>query len=156
MPNPVSNRVISDYLSQQGYRPTTDKDGDIMFLKEGARYYIITYEDDPQYYSLARANFFQVNDDAMRLRVITAFNEVNRTTKVAKLSINHGNNHVWATAEQLFGSPEHFTLVLERSISTVDTATRKFIRAINPPPAGMETTPVAAPGTAITPPVVSP
>ena len=51
-----------EHLSELGYRPQIDDDGDIYFRHEGGHYYILG-TDDEQYVQVAYLNFWPIEDD---------------------------------------------------------------------------------------------
>ena len=45
-------RMYMDYLREEGYMPSIDEDGDILFKVAGDSYYIIIDEDDLQFFQI--------------------------------------------------------------------------------------------------------
>ena len=41
-----------DFLTEEGYKPTVDSDGDVRFKKEGMTYFISVHSNDPQYFRI--------------------------------------------------------------------------------------------------------
>ena len=41
--------VCMEFLQEEGYRPSIDDDGDIMFKSQGSTLFICTYNDDDVY-----------------------------------------------------------------------------------------------------------
>lgn len=78
--NPEQTRLRSDiqsYLRAEGYMPEIDSDGDIMFKKEGAVYYVSINPNDenPMYGILFRV--FNYPEDYSRNTIVLATAELN-------------------------------------------------------------------------------
>ncbi|HOJ13411.1 MAG TPA: hypothetical protein PLS81_04775 [Deltaproteobacteria bacterium] len=114
----------TDFLTDQGFRPEIDKDGDVKFLFEGGLYYILVSEKDPEFFRLVYPNFWEIESDEEKMKATIAASFATADTKVAKV-ILVGNN-VWASVESFFESPDHFKGVFRRSISAIRTAVSSF------------------------------
>ena len=61
--------LYMDFLSGEGYRPTIDNDGDVVFKVEGGLYYIDVDADDAVYFRVVYPNFWSIeNPDEIRRR----------------------------------------------------------------------------------------
>ena len=104
-PSPVKQRyaeMFRQYLMTEGYRPTVDEDGDVVFKSEGATFLIILDEKDSEFFRLAAPNFWSIEDEEEREQVKAACLEVTKAIKVAKVFPVRDNT--WATIE-MFVSP---------------------------------------------------
>lgn len=122
------SELFLDYLRQEGYVPKLDGDGDVVFKKEGLSYILFVAEDDRDYFRLAFPNFWPIENDVERWRVMEASASVNAKVKVAK--VYPVGDNVWASIE-LFVSPiENFVAVFERSLRVLMAATGEFRQAM--------------------------
>lgn len=104
--------LYTEYLSNEGYKPEVDGDGDVRFKKEGAKFVILIDERDPEFFALALPNIWDFDSDAKKALSIDACNRVNAEVKSAKLFTV--KNNVWVSSELMFGEPAQFKAVFER------------------------------------------
>ncbi len=118
-------QVYFDMLSNEGFRPSYDSDGDIDFKYEGGSYVLIVGEE-PFYVRLLFPNFWTIESDEERVRALVEANEVSASTKVVKLNIIRDN--MWAGVELFQPTPEAFAVVFERCLSVLRTGVSDFVR----------------------------
>ena len=119
-------RMYSDYLKAEGYVPEVDSDGDVRFKREGKVYYISVQEieDDTEFFRVVLANIWEVENDQERMKVLSAADFSNSSSKVCK--IYTVENNVWASVELYVGKPEDFKNVFKRVMSAFDTGVVAF------------------------------
>lgn len=120
--------VILEHIKSEGYVPSIDDDGDILFKCEGRSYYVILDENDEQFYRLVFPNFWTIESDEERERVIRAAVQASAKTKVAK--IFPVKDDTWASIELFLSGPEEFSGVFARSLSALQSAVRTFRESI--------------------------
>jgi len=120
--------VILEHIRTEGFVPSIDDDGDILFKCEGRSYFVILDENDEQFYRIAFPNFWSIDDDAERERVIHAASQATTKTKVAK--IFPVKDDTWASVELFLSGPEEFSAVFSRSLSALQSAVRTFREAM--------------------------
>jgi len=116
--------IYMEYLTDEGYRPEIDKDGDIFFRVMGSNYFIIIDAADTQFFQIYTG--FKLDN----LKMEDAYNWANianRRSKVAKISLSDKDDEpdkliVSITAELLVDTPENFYLVFERALSLLSNA----------------------------------
>ena len=96
------------YLKEQGYQPSVDSDGDVIFRAEGVTLYIDVDEKDLQSFRIVRANFWKIESPEEKAKAYEAANAVNRKLKVAKIYVNSKEDRVWADANIYIAKPEDF------------------------------------------------
>jgi hypothetical protein len=116
--------AYSDFLLEQGYRPSVDEDGDVTFKYEGGFYYLSVSEDDDLFFQLVYARFWNLEDEDERLRGINAANEINMRFKVVKVYIR--NDDTSATIECFMHHPNDFQSYFERSLRALQRAVYEF------------------------------
>ncbi len=114
----------SEFLVEQGYRPSIDEDGDVTFKYEGGHYYLSVSEDDDLFFQLVYARFWNLEDEDERLRGINAANEINMRFKVVKVYIR--NDDTSATIECFMHHPNDFKGYFERSLRALQRAVFEF------------------------------
>jgi hypothetical protein len=121
--------VIRDYLSNEGYAPQVDDDGDLLFKCEGGSYFIIIDEQDGEFYRLCYPNFWSIDNEPERAQVVKAAQAATGKTKVAKVFTVRDNT--WASIELFLGSADQMNVVFKRSMSALQTAVRNFREAMS-------------------------
>ena len=114
------------YLREQGYAPSADSEGDVVFKIEGRSYYIAVAEDDLEYFRIVYPNFWEIETEAERRKASALIMSVNRTTKLAKVYIESWDN-TYIDAAVFLNTPEDFKRHFTRMINTIQTARRKFV-----------------------------
>jgi hypothetical protein len=116
--------LFSDFLTQEGYRPSIDEDGDILFKSEGKTLCLSFDEQDEQFVRLYMPNFWGIDDEEERRLVEQACLETTKSMKVAK--VFPIEDSVW-TAVELFQYPIHaLTELLPRWIALLHGSVRCF------------------------------
>jgi hypothetical protein len=119
------------YLKDEGYKPTLDSDGDVLFKYEGGTYYIIANENDPMFFHVFYPNFWTIDKPEDLEKAYRAANEASRQTKVGKVYVNEAKNRVSAAVEvylKELGDGQHF---LTRSIAAIRHAVTEFVKVMN-------------------------
>jgi len=117
--------MIINYLAEEGYRPKIDEDGDIVFKVEGGTYFVSFDEKDPNFFSIVYPNFWEIESEEERERVLENSSEANAKCKAAKIYVVKDNT--FATIEMFMESPEQFMGVVERCISALRYGVRTFV-----------------------------
>ena len=112
------------YLKKEGYLPLVDGDGDVQFKLEGRSYFIAVDAKDPQLFRLVFPNFWKIENEAERQKVLIAANHATGLTKVAKVFMV--KDQVLASIEIFVESPEDFQPVFKRSISALKGSVENF------------------------------
>ena len=120
----IKAQLYHNFLAEEGYRPVIDKDGDVTFKVEGRIYFIQIFEDDDLFFRVCFPNFWEIESDEERQKVLKASNIATRTSKVAKIFTVEDN--VWASVELFIGDPDAFKLVFARCLSALQNCVRSF------------------------------
>ena len=123
-------RAYVTILTEDGYQPDLDSDGDVRFKREGRTYFIHVFGDDPGYFRLVLANVMKIDSEANRAKVQAAADYVSGHTKVAKVFTVRDN--VWLSAEGFAEKPEAYKSVLRRYLSALDSGARQFVARLAP------------------------
>jgi hypothetical protein len=118
-------RLYTDYLSEEGYRPEVDSDGDVRFKREGRLYFIGVSEEDPEFFRVVLANIWPIESEKERAQVLVAADESNAKSKVAKVYTVRDN--VWVCVELFVARPEDFKGVFRRAMSALDNGVAIFV-----------------------------
>jgi len=116
--------LYHEFLEEEGYRPSIDKDGDLMFKIESQTYFVIVEEDDAEFFRLVYPNFWSIENEDERARAYVAAHDATAKTKVAKVFVV--NDDTWASLELFCNPPETVKTVLPRGVSSVQTAVDTF------------------------------
>lgn len=119
-------KMYMDYLSEEGYRPSVDKDGDVVFKYEGHTYFVDVHNKDPEFFMIALANIWPIESEEERVKVMAAADYVNREAKAAKVSTKEDD--VWVTVEMFVAQPEDFKGIFERALDAIGTGVDYFVK----------------------------
>ena len=119
-------KLYMDYLIEEGYRPTIDSDGDVIFKHEGRAYFIDIDTSDEQFFRIVYPNFWSIESAEELARVLYAANYATRMTKVAKVYLRSDGKDTIASIEMFFEQPEHFRSVFRRAMSALQTSITNF------------------------------
>jgi hypothetical protein len=117
-------KMYADFLKGEGYSPETIKEG-VVFKAEGKTYVIMVDENDEQFFRLVFPNFWSIDSDKERVKVVAASSHSTAATKVAK--IFPVDNNTWGTIELFVASPDHFKGVFTRSLGALQAAVQTFV-----------------------------
>ncbi|PYE52025.1 winged-helix domain-containing protein [Deinococcus yavapaiensis] len=133
---PVTEPTVSpkaaaylDFLSEEGFRPQLDQDGDVSFKFEGGHYVLFTRDPDPRFFHLLYPFFFEHDPDEDGPRVLATAMHVTKDVKVAKV-YPAGGNDVSASVELFLPNADDFKAVLSQSLSALQYAVRQFRAAM--------------------------
>ncbi len=94
--------MFRQYLSDEGYLPRIDEDGDVIFKSEGTTFLVLPDEQDSEFFRIAVPNFWSIEDEDERERVKVACLEITKSLRVVKLF--PVRDDTWAAVE-MFVSP---------------------------------------------------
>jgi hypothetical protein len=119
--------VYMEYLRQEGYMPSIDDDGDILFKVAGNSYFIIIDETDLQFFQIYMGFKMETLSPEIALNAV---NYSNRSSKVVKVAFSPDRKIISITAELLLNDPKDFIPVFSRAISLIQNAENNFISQI--------------------------
>jgi len=122
--------IYHKYLTDEGYRPTIDKDGDVLFKYEGGSYYVIANEDDPMYFQVLYPNFWAIEKPEDADKAYRAAGDATRATKVAKVFLNEARDKVSADVEVYMKDQTDGQVFLERAIAAIRHAVGEFVKGM--------------------------
>ena len=123
----ASAAYYKNYLEQEGYHPTIDGDGDVMFKHEGGSYYITIDEKDGEYFRVLFPNFWSIEGAADMTRPFLAADYATRASKAAKVYVRHDGKAVSASIELFFSRPEQFEPIFNRAIGALRFSVSNFV-----------------------------
>lgn len=117
-------QIYMDILTEEGFRPNLDKDGDVVFKFEGGNYCIFAEESDLQYFRLTYPAFWSIESAQERALMLESAASVNAQMKVTK--IYPVQDDTWAAIELYMVKVEDFRHILNRSLNNLQESVRKF------------------------------
>ena len=123
----VSAQFYKSFLEQEGYHPTIDSDGDVLFKSEGKSYIIDIDEKDATYFRVWYPNFWSIEDTAELTRALLAANHATMLTKVAKVYVRSDGKNVNASLELFVERPEQFKPLFNRAMSALRASVSNFV-----------------------------
>ena len=118
------------YLKEQGYQPSIDSDGDVVFKAEGRNFYIDVQEKDLGYFRIVYPNFWEIESTAERLKAFEAASYATRTTKTARVYLT-SDDDTSIDACIFIGKIEDFKLHFRRMLDVILIARRDFIEKMH-------------------------
>lgn len=126
-PKSKSERVemYRQFLAAEGYAPQVEAEGVLVFKSEGKVYLIMPDDKDEVYFRLLMPNFWSIENEPERRKVLKAAAFANAQTKVAKI-FPLGDN-TCASIELFCSPPDAFKPVFKRALSAIRTAVDNFV-----------------------------
>lgn len=123
-------KVYLSILSDEGFRPEVDSEGDIHFKYEGGNYYMVENRDE-QFIYIMYPSFWVIDSDEERIKALKAAATATRTTKAAKVYLTPDEDNVSAAFESLVSAPLEMSNILVRSLRCIQSAVNKFVEEMN-------------------------
>lgn len=118
-------KMYMDYLTEEGYRPEIDSDGDVQFKSEGRTYFINVVEDDPTYFRVVLANIWPIESENERTQCLIAVDYSNAKAKVTKSYLVKDN--IWVGIEIFIPESKDFEKVFKRCMSALNNGVTHFV-----------------------------
>jgi len=131
MTMPQLQAMYTKYLKDEGYQPSVDSDGDVVFKAEGRTFWIDIDDKDLESFRIVYSNFWEIESSAEKLKVYEVLNYINRTTKVAKVFLNSKEDDVSMDANIFVNKPEDFKLHFHRMLDLLLYEIREFRELMN-------------------------
>ncbi|UQN08797.1 hypothetical protein [Deinococcus sp. QL22] len=122
-PTPYA-QAIFEFLSEEGFRPKMDDDGDVHFRCEGNAYYVAAQSGEAQYFQLVFLPFWPIEDAAERVRVHEAAAHVHNHLKVGRILVLEDN--VMADVAAYFPEDQTWQGVFYRHLGGLQAVVRSF------------------------------
>jgi len=113
---PQLQAMYTNFLIEEGYKPSIDSDGDVVFKVEGKTFWIDIDEKDLESFRIVFSNFWEIESLAEKLKVYEVMNYINRTTKVAKVFMSPKEDDVSMDANIFVNKPEDFKYHFSRML----------------------------------------
>ena len=117
-------KMYEDFLRNEGFAPSIDDDGDVVFKCEGRTYIIWIDEDDEDFFRLVFPSFWPIESEEERLHVLIASQHATSKAKVAKIYMV--GDDTWGSIEMFCSPPEAFKPVFRRCIPAIQAAVGAF------------------------------
>ena len=117
-------KIILEYLKEQGYHAKVDKDGDIVFKCESMNLAILVDDNDEDFFRLILPNFWEIESEGELDHVLLASSEINHEIKLIKITTSDMETH--ASVEMLLTSAQDIAKIFEKSLRCIQHATYKF------------------------------
>jgi hypothetical protein len=113
------------YLTEEGYQPEVDSDGDVTFKAEGRFFYISVDENDLEVFTIVYPYFWEIESESERNEALLAASNANRTTKIAKIYLTDDDTSI--RGQTYLTKPDDFALFFRRMIDAMMMVRRKFV-----------------------------
>lgn len=130
----VRDRIM-EYLTEEGYAPRVDEDGDLTYKIEGSSYYIfVDWEVDNQDYYITVARFLYTTETSVGTAAY-ACNRITRNYKIVQCfyRTHEDSDQISYTvsASCFADTAEDFLRVYPRLLSCVKAANSKLVELVN-------------------------
>ena len=119
----TSLQKISDYLSEEGFRPKIDDSGSIGFKCEGWKLYLDAY-DSGGGFRLYCCVYWEL-DPNERMKALTVANSINAERRCVKAAVNDKNT-VWLTYETHCADADEYARALGTAAEFLVSACREY------------------------------
>jgi hypothetical protein len=119
-----------DFLSEEGFRPSIDEDGDVIFKFEGGTYWIRVDENDRDFFQVQYFFGYEIESQEEFHRATAACMDITRQTKVVKIMALEKHSSFLASAEAFYASPEDVKKVFPRILSCIQGGINSFLKAM--------------------------
>jgi hypothetical protein len=121
--NPYTAAVL-DFLADEGFRPSIDKDGDVAFRYLGATYYVMTQTGDATSFAVVAPYFWALENAAERQRAFEAAMQAQMAVRIGRITVLDDN--VNASVNAYLPDEQSFKAVLLRSVDGLHFLCAKF------------------------------
>jgi KaiC/GvpD/RAD55 family RecA-like ATPase len=120
----ILQRAYLDFLKEEGYSPKIE-DGDISFKYQGTKYWIDTYEDEIEFFTLYYVIGWDCETEDEKSKLYVAAAKTNSEMKVAKTVIVNEET-VLFEIEALMEQPSELKKHFERMLIIIQSAVETF------------------------------
>ena len=113
LPNAYAQDVL-DFLSEEGFRPKLDEDGDVFFKYEGYTNVVMTAQGDATAFCLMVPYFWPLEDAAERVRALEAAMYAQMNIRIGRITVMEKD--VTATVNAYLPDDQGFRAVMLRSL----------------------------------------
>lgn len=129
--------LLMSFLKEEGYSPTPEGDGGIVFKKEGRTFFTVPDPSDPNFFNLY-SRFDFAGAVSSRATALEAANDVNRGVKTIKVTLMEDDNpsRVSFGVEVPLPLAESFQGIFDRALHTIGYAVEQFAQRLQARQAG--------------------
>ncbi|MFY0593505.1 hypothetical protein [Roseivirga sp.] len=120
----IQEKYVS-FLTEKGYSPEVDTDGDIKFTYEDRTFYITIDMNDKKFFRIAKLANLELDTESQRIKAIKICHDVTRDSKVAK--VYWLKNVIWTSSEILLEDQDDFKSIFDRVMKLTNDAYLKFV-----------------------------
>lgn len=115
-----------EFLAEEGFRPKSDDDGDLVFKYQGGTYLLILDPEDPEYFRLILPNFWAIESEEEYRSALRASVFATRALKVVKVYIIPSGENVSASIEMFCTDHSSTFPVFIRCLDVLMEGAQKF------------------------------
>lgn len=123
-PKRAPAEALVELLNLEGCSPVVQSEGEIRFVRNELRYWVLLSRADPEFVRVILPNFHAIGSDSERAIAYAAANVTNATCKAAKVYVER--NQTLAVIECFLSSPTQLVPVLMRCAGALEHAYRSF------------------------------
>ena len=127
-PTPYAAAVL-DFLTEEGFRPRLDEDGDVYFKYQGMTYVVITRGNEPTVLQILLPYFWPLEDTGARLRAMEAAMDAHKQVRIGRIIV--WDDNVSATVNAYLPDEDSFKAVLLQSVDGLAYLAQYFREQFN-------------------------
>ncbi len=129
--------MLMTFLQEEGYVPTPEDNGGILFKKEGRTYFTIPDANDRNFFNLY-SYFDFAGDIPTRALGLEAANDINKSVKAIKVTLMEDDNpsRISFGLEVPLPLAESFRAIFDRALNTIGYAVEQFAERVRARQAG--------------------
>lgn len=116
------------FLKEEGFMPSVDDDGDVMFKKEGSSYYMCP-TDDNRYFKVCK--WLTNEDKVQNLEIHQAMINTMRRYKAVKIYATSDYSGIWVEVSCFLAEEDDFKFIFYRALDVVSAAKDSFLEEYN-------------------------
>lgn len=115
---------IQSFLKTEGFQPSIDSDGDIMFKRQGKTYYVVISADNIKPLFVALSRYFKYDEDVTVTKASFYAQEIAKY-KMCKMIV--GNQEYRLTTQMFLTNHTAFTSIFYKLLDILDSAEEELI-----------------------------
>ncbi len=129
--------MLLSFLKEEGYAPTPEGEGGIVFKKEGRTFFTVPDPADPNFFNLY-SRFDFAGAVPSRALALEAANDVNRGVKSIKVTLMEDDNpsRISFGLEVPLPQAEGFREIFDRALNTIGYSVEQFAQRVQARQAG--------------------
>ena len=120
-------KMYMDFLKKKGYTASILEDGDIHFVVDGAGFFIVVNEKEPQKFQLY--TYLNLENRSKQL-TLAAASKTNSAMFGGKIFITDDGSHAFFVSDNLLLKPKDFQQIFDKALASIIESVIFFVREL--------------------------